>query len=88
MAAVYDCKQVWLRCACSDKTLFTLRTLIQHHEDYHQPGICSERMLLDQTARWREEWLKRENATKTDGVLFSYGTIRRRNDFLGSSITS
>lgn len=49
-----------MRCWCSDQTWFTVRTLIQHHADYHS-GLLTVAMLLDQTRRWRNERVRREN---------------------------
>ena len=73
-----NAERVWLVCPCGKKTL-SLRTLVAHHGDYHQPGLLSARMILDLTQEWRDEWVRR----KYPAIHYvTYSDLKRHNDYL------
>lgn len=43
---------VVLRCPCGHRAE-SIADALKHRADYHNPGVCSVRMLLDQTFAWK-----------------------------------
>ncbi len=65
---------VVLVCACGVRSE-SIDSALKHRADYHTPGVCSVRMLLNQTFRWKEE---RERRSRPNRMVISNVCIVNR----------